>query len=118
MDKKIKMKPKEEYKMTVKIVGVHKGEPHIPYSQVITPTLYTISSLEWEGDDRHSVYANIAVGRYRLSYNGYSKKPWVLEYVDMTAQALGDYKKLEDGKVQAEKHYREQLEKCLEVYDG
>ncbi|MCK5236175.1 MAG: hypothetical protein KAR06_04235 [Deltaproteobacteria bacterium] len=78
-----------------------------------TPTLYTIPPLEWEkgnmGNKSHS--AKTAFGYYDVYYKG----QWYWSDIDGFRRSCTS---IEDGKAQAEAHYREQLGKCLEVYRG
>lgn len=84
------------------------------------PTLYTIKPLEWEEQSNgKGVMAHTPIG---ISYfvgvcktNGF-RWDYVPDYDEECAAESCD--SIEDGKAQAEAHYREQIGKCLEVYNG
>jgi hypothetical protein len=79
----------------------------------IKPTLHTIKPLEWEmSPDAPYFLAKTPFGFYEVTY---SKNGWDW-FRDNEYQATCT--SIEDGKAQAEAHYREQLGKCLEVYNG
>ena len=81
------------------------------------PTLYTIKPLEWKkefdgcfiadflGGD---YYISLIEGKYRVHYR--PTRGHITWWTDATS--------IEDGKAQAERHYMEQIGKCLVVYNG
>lgn len=103
------------------------------------PTLHTIKPLEWKEDGNGfiaKVFPKIKADenpRPFLEYEIYQCKDdgsWKLECsdsrfwrdccndVDWDLIELGFFESLDGAKDQAEKHYMEQLGKCLEVYNG
>lgn len=84
-----------------------------------TPTLHTIKPLEWEtydtGKEDRPNYpiASTSIGFCYEIHGNY----WSI-YKNGCLQEKFPCTSIEDGKAQAEAHYREQLGKCLEVYNG
>ena len=83
-------------------------------------TLHTIKPLEWKKS-----IATLQSGNQDVDVETPFGKYYVVEY-DKDDFLWGidgkevpyDCDSIEDGKAQAEKHYMEQIGKCLEVYDG
>ena len=73
------------------------------------PTLHTIKPLEWEKG-----YAKAIDGDYAVFYSVRAE----MFYMRTPYGKMLKVTSIEDGKAQAEAHYREQLGKCLEVYNG
>lgn len=83
----------------------------------LQPTLHTILPLEWEKDGT-GIWSAKFLG---ISYKIY-KYATADEHYDLwldggrcLAESVDSFEK---AQAQAEAHYREQLEKCLEVYNG
>ena len=78
--------------------------------------LYTIKPLEWDEllilrTVNQWVCAETSFGCYYVG-----ESIWIPCNEDVGNSEMCT--SIEDGKAQAEKHYREQLGKCLEVYNG
>lgn len=91
-------------------------------SQLTTPTLYIILPLEWKKTEHGTVYVKTPVGRYSIFLIKGIYKWEYISYSDVNQApnmtAWGFPTSIEDGKAQAEAHYREQIGKCLEVHNG
>lgn len=84
--------------------------------QVKPPTLHTIKPLEWSTDSYDGVWSITGLRTYFVN-------PLKPEGYEWGFYAGGEFigepcDSIEDGKAQAEAHYRAQLLKCLEVYRG
>ena len=78
-----------------------------------TPTLYTIPSLEWKDARRIDGVCSWTSEVFGGRHLEVQKTVWY----DIFARQR-PCTSIEDGKAQAEKHYMEQLGKCLEVWNG
>lgn len=79
------------------------------------PTLYTILPLEWKKRGDGSWQASFLNEYYEVKeWKGFKDASLTVS----TPDAINPCTSIEDGKAQAEAHYREQLGKCLEVYNG
>ena len=101
--------------------AIRKGLMELGWTPPTKATLYTIPPLEWVKQGKR-LYVDTPVGEYSVMFAYISKdEKDVFKWGYWT---LGGGKwenpctSIEDGKAQAEKHYREQLGKCLKVWNG
>ena len=82
----------------------------------IKPTLHTIKPLEWKQVSQYYYSVRTFIGTYTIDIFISGDCKW--SYIDGSITYSFSCTSIEDGKAQAEKHYGEQLGKCLVVYNG
>jgi hypothetical protein len=85
--------------------------------EIVMDKLHTIKPLEWEVKADGLVRVDTIAGRYYVDLGLSCKWAFFSDRYPFDSFSEHPCTSIEDGKAQAEKHYREQLIKCLEVYN-